>query len=86
MKRYILVPLKIGSEIVRDILVEGQVYNGGTTARLTNSIVEVEKGDRIERYMVAYRITRELPDEEFVIPYAQPFEVVEKKSHWRCVV
>jgi hypothetical protein len=33
--------------------------------------------------MVAHVVRRELPDEEFIIPYAQPFEVVEK-SVWRC--
>ena len=86
MKRYILVPIKAGQEVVRDALVEGETYNGGTTARLThNGIVEVQKGSRVERYLVAHRVVRELPEEEFIIPYAHPFEVVEKKS-WRCKV
>ena len=87
MKRYILVPLRIGDrEITRDIFVEGKVYNGGTSARLVGDIVELRKGTCVERYMIAYRITRELPEEEFIITYAQPFEVVEAKSGWRCAV
>lgn len=83
MKRYILVPIKVGSEVVRDLLVEGQTYNGGTTARLTcDGIVEVQKGYRVERYLISHHVVRDLPEEEFIIPYAQPFEVVEKSS-WR---
>lgn len=87
MKRYILVPYRIGDrEVTRDCLLEGKTYNGGTSARLVGDIVELRKGTCIERYMIAHRITRELPEEEFIIPYAQPFEVVELKSGWRRVV
>ena len=85
MKRYILAPIRVGQEVIRDVLVEGETYNGGTVAHVKDGVVEIQKGYRIERYMVASVIRRELPDEEFVIPYAQPFEIVERSS-WRCAV
>ncbi len=82
MKRYILAPIRVGQEVIRDVLVEGQTYNGGTVAHVKDGVVEIQKGYRVERYMIASVIKRELPDEEFVIPYAQPFEVLNRSS-WR---
>lgn len=77
MKRYILAPISVGEHITRELLVEGVESRQGVLARLTrDGVVEVQKGSRTERYLVSERVRKVFPEEEFIIPYAQPFEVV----------